>query len=206
MSRCWASATRSRAGSSPAPSPISPRRRSRSARRWIWPSARPGCTSNPSWCRSPPASELFSASVTMSGSNVGDGDIARVLSAGSEHSVRAGRALMHSLPIGYALDGAKGIRDPRGMLGREFGIDMHVMTVDLAVARNLMLAIERCHIDIAAMVASPYAAGLAVLADDEADLGAAVVDMGAGTTTIAVFAGGRFVHASGFAIGGQNVT
>jgi cell division protein FtsA len=153
-----------------------------------------------------PGSELFSATVNVAGSSVGNGDIARVLSAGSQHSVRPGRALMHSLPIGYALDGAAGIRDPRGMLGREFGIDMHVMTVDVPVARNLMLAIERCHIEVGAMVASPYAAGLAVLADDEADLGAAVVDMGAGTTTLAVFAGGRFVHAGGFAVGGQNVT
>jgi cell division protein FtsA len=56
------------------------------------------------------------------------------------------------------------------------------------------------------MVAAPYMAGLAGLADDEADLGAAVVDLGAGTTTIAVFAGGRFVHADGFALGGAHVT
>jgi cell division protein FtsA len=56
------------------------------------------------------------------------------------------------------------------------------------------------------MVASPYMAGLSALADDEADLGAAVVDMGAGTTTIAVFAAGRFIHVDGFAVGGQHVT
>jgi cell division protein FtsA len=69
-----------------------------------------------------------------------------------------------------------------------------------------MLAIERCHIDVEAMAAGPYAAGLSVLTDDETDLGAALIDMGAGTTTMAVFAGGRFVHADGFALGGQNVT
>jgi cell division protein FtsA len=56
------------------------------------------------------------------------------------------------------------------------------------------------------MAASPYVAGLTVLADDEADLGAAVVDLGAGTTTMAVFSGGRFVHADGFALGGHHVT
>ena len=92
------------------------------------------------------------------------------------------------------------------MLARRFGIDMHVVTTDIAVARNLMLAIERCHLDVEAMVASPYVAGLSVLADDEADLGAAVIDMGAGTTTIAVFSGGQFVHADGFALGGHHVT
>jgi cell division protein FtsA len=56
------------------------------------------------------------------------------------------------------------------------------------------------------MAASPYVAGLSALADDEADLGAAVIDMGAGTTTIAVFAGGRFIHVDGFALGGRHVT
>ncbi len=153
-----------------------------------------------------PTSELFSASVNVAGAKVADGDIARVLAAGSKHSVRAGRAVIHSLPIGYALDEATGIRDPRGMLGRRFGIDMHVMTADISVARNLMLAIERCHLEVDAMAASPYAAALSVLADDETDLGAALIDMGAGTTTIAVFSGGRFVHGDGFALGGRNVT
>ena len=152
-----------------------------------------------------PASELISATVEVAGS-IAERDIARVLAAGSRHSVRPGRAVLHSLPIGFVLDEAAGIRDPRGMLGRHFGIDMHVATTDVSVARNLMLAIERCHLDVEAMVASPYVAGLSALADDEADLGAAVVDMGAGTTTIAVFSGGRFMHADGFGLGGRHVT
>jgi cell division protein FtsA len=83
---------------------------------------------------------------------------------------------------------------------------MHVATADLFVVRNLMLAIERCHLGVEALVAAPYVAGLSVLADDEADLGAAIVDMGAGTTSIAVFAGGRFVHVDGFTLGGGHVT
>ncbi len=153
-----------------------------------------------------PKSELMSASVTVNGSTVAERDIARVMAAGSRHSARPGRAVLHSLPIGYTLDGVVGIRDPRGMLGRNFGIDMHVMTADMSVIRNLMYAIESCHIGVASMVASPYAAALSALADDEGDLGAAVIDMGAGTTTMAVFSGGRFVHGDGFALGGHHVT
>ena len=152
------------------------------------------------------ASELFAAEVEIPGSTVSEGDIARVLAAGNRHSMRDGRAVLHSLPIGYSIDGTNGVRDPRGMLGERFGVDMHVATTETAAARNLMLAVERCHLAVEAMVASPYVAGLSVLADDEADLGAAVVDMGAGTTTMAVFLGGRFVHAEGFALGGLNVT
>src|SRR6266852_423874 len=118
-----------------------------------------------------PASELISASVDVTGTSIGERDIARVLTAGSRHSVRQGRAVLHSLPLGYVVDDAAGVRDPRGMLARRFGIDMHVVTTDLSVARNLMLTVERCHLDVEAMVASAYVAGLSVLADDETDLG-----------------------------------
>jgi cell division protein FtsA len=92
------------------------------------------------------------------------------------------------------------------MLGKRLGVDMHVVTADVAALRNLMLAVEHCHITVDAMVATPYVAGLSVLADDEADLGAAVIDIGAGTTAIAVFHGGHFVHTDAFAVGGHHVT
>jgi cell division protein FtsA len=151
------------------------------------------------------ASESYAASINIGGT-VSESDIARVLAAGSRHSVREGRAVLHSLPIGYTVDDTRGIHDPRGMLARQFGVDMHVVTTDVAAARNLMLVVERCHLGVEAMAAAPYVAGLSVLADDEADLGAAVVDLGAGTTTLAVFSGGRFVHADGFALGGHHVT
>jgi cell division protein FtsA len=92
------------------------------------------------------------------------------------------------------------------MLGSRFGVDMHMVTAEVATVRNLMLTVERSHLHVEAMVSSPYASGLAVLADDEADLGAATIDLGAGTTTFAVFSGGRFVHADGFALGAHHVT
>jgi cell division protein FtsA len=151
-------------------------------------------------------SELYEARVGVVGPSITEGDVARVLTAGSRHAVRAGRVGLHSLPIGYAVDDVRGIGEPRGMLAAEFGVDMHAVTADAAAARNLMLTIERCHLEVGAMVAAPYVAGLSVLADDEADLGAALIDMGAGTTTIAVFSAGRFVHADGFAVGGYHVT
>jgi len=151
-------------------------------------------------------SERFIANIELTNGVVTSNEIARVLAAASRHSVRDGRAVLHSLPIGYRLDAASGIREPRGMLGHRFGVDMHMVTAEVATVRNLMLTVERCHLGVEAMVASPYVAGLAALADDEADLGAAVIDLGAGTTTFAVFSGGRFMHADGFALGGAHVT
>jgi cell division protein FtsA len=150
--------------------------------------------------------QLIEAAADLHGGAVTPADVSRVTSAGMRHATGEGRTVLHALPVGYTLDGAKGIRDPRGMVARQFGVDMNVVTADATVARNLMLVVERCHLNVEAMAASPYMAGLSVLTDDEADLGAAVVEMGAGTTTIAVYSGGRFVHASGFAVGGHHIT
>lgn len=150
--------------------------------------------------------QLIEAAADVRGGTVTQGDISRVTSTGMRHATGEGRTVLHALPVGYTLDGVKGIRDPRGMVGRQFGIDMNVVTADATVAHNLMLVVERCHLNVEAMAASPYVAGLSVLTEDEADLGAAVIEMGAGTTTIAIYSGGRFVHASGFAVGGQHIT
>ncbi|WP_407147970.1 cell division protein FtsA [Bradyrhizobium sp. ORS 86] len=150
--------------------------------------------------------QLVEAAADIRGGSVTSDDISRVTSAGMRHATAAGRTVLHALPVGYALDGVKGIRDPRGMVARQFGVDMNVVTSDATVAKNLMLVVERCHLNVEAMAASPYVAGLSVLTDDEFDLGAAVVEMGAGSTTIATYSGGRFVHASGFALGGQHIT
>jgi cell division protein FtsA len=120
--------------------------------------------------------------------------------------VTEGRSVIHSVPIGYSLDADGGIGDPRGLLGQRLGVDMHVVTVETPPLRNLELCINRCHLSIEAVVATPYASGLAALVDDEAELGCACVDFGGGTTTIAVFMKGQFVHTDAIAIGGQHIT
>jgi cell division protein FtsA len=149
---------------------------------------------------------MIEAATDGRGSVVTAADIAHLTSTGMRHATGIGRTVLHALPVSYSLDGVKGVRDPKGMLARQFGVDMNVVTADATVARNLMLVVERCHLNVEAMAASPYVAGLSVLTDDEADLGAAVVEMGAGTTTMAIYSGGRFIHASGFAVGGQHIT
>jgi cell division protein FtsA len=149
---------------------------------------------------------MIEALTDIRGGAVTAADVARLTTTGMLHATGAGRTVLHALPVGYSLDGVKGVRDAKGMVARQFGVEMNVVTADATVARNLMLVVERCHLNVEAMAAGPYVAGLSVLTDDEADLGAAVVEMGAGTTTIAIYSGGRFVHASGFALGGHHIT
>jgi cell division protein FtsA len=151
-------------------------------------------------------SETCAASVDLPGKPIVDADIGSVLAAGRRYSVKAGRSVVHAMPIGYRLDGEGGVADPRGMVGKRLGVDMHVVTADTPPLRNIELCLNRCHLSIAGMVASPYASGLSVLVDDEAELGCAVIDFGGGTTTIAVFNRGEFVHADAVAVGGHHIT
>lgn len=151
-------------------------------------------------------SDSFSASVAIRDDAIAASDIDRVLSAGHDYAARDGRKVLHTLPIGYRLDDASGISDPRGMIGDRLAIDIHAMTADEAPLRNLSLCVERCHLSIVGLVAAPYASGLATIVSDEARLGVTCVDMGAGTTTFAVFAEGHCLHADAFAIGGGHVT
>jgi cell division protein FtsA len=153
------------------------------------------------------ASETYAASVSLAeGKEVSDDDIARVLAEGRRHAIGEGRSIVHSLPIGYSLDDEGAIADPRGMFGRRLGVDMHLVTGDAPPLGNLELCINRCHLSVAAMAAAPFASGLSALVDDESELGCAVIDFGGGTTTIAVFSRGQFVHVDAIAVGGQHIT
>ena len=109
-------------------------------------------------------------------------------------------------PTGYAIDGQGAVIDPTGMIGESLGVDLHVVTAEAAAARNLMLAVEHCHLGVEAVIATPYAAGLSALVDDEAEMGVCVVDMGGGTTSFGVFEGGHLVHVDALAVGGHHVT
>ena len=92
------------------------------------------------------------------------------------------------------------------MFAEELTANMHLVTAKAAGLRNLASCIERCHLDIECAVAAPYASGLACLVEDEIDLGATIIDMGGGTTSIAVFYDGALIFTDSIALGGQHVT
>jgi cell division protein FtsA len=151
-------------------------------------------------------SHHFDADTPIRGGMVAGADVRRVLELASGHSLRPGRAVLHALPTGFSIDGVRNIVEPSGMVGEKLGVDLHVLSGEAPAARNLMLAVERSHLGVEAVVATPYAAGLSALADDEAEMGCVVIDMGAGTTSWGVFSGGHIIHADAIAVGGHHVT
>lgn len=153
-----------------------------------------------------PASHIVPVEVGIAGREIGEQDMRRVLEEGHRLRVPEERAVIHSIPVGFSIDGSRGIKDPRGMAGQRLGVNMHIVSAKPAILRNINAAVGRCHLDVAAVMVSPYASGLACLVEDEMELGVTLVDMGAGTTTIAVFFDNNLIFADTVPVGGAHVT
>ncbi len=153
-----------------------------------------------------PSSRTSTHEVAVGGHEIGDTDIRKVHEQGRQVADVADRTNLHAIPVGYSIDGSRGIRDPRGMYGQRLGVHVHVISATTSAIRNLVTCVARCHLDVQSVVVSPFAAGLAALVDDERDLGVTLIDMGGGTTTIAVFFDGQVVYIDAVPIGGQHIT
>lgn len=153
-----------------------------------------------------PASANVKVEVAMNGHPVNDADLRRMLEHGRAHHESPERELLHAIPVDYTIDGNEGIGDPTGMYGDRLGVAIHLISAAVGPVRNLATVVNRCHLDIEARVVSPYASGLACLVDDERELGVTCIDMGGGTTSIAVFLAGQLVHTEIVPIGGAHVT
>jgi cell division protein FtsA len=155
-------------------------------------------------------SQTVDIELPLNGREVTEGDMARIQAQGQtmvpEDLHGHPLELLHTIPVHYAIDQQKGIRDPLGMTGNALQAQMHLIAAGFGPVRTLVTAIARCHLDIDRPVAAPYASGLACLVEDEMDLGSLIVDMGAGTTSFAVFFDGNVVYADGIALGGSHVT
>jgi cell division protein FtsA len=152
------------------------------------------------------ASRIIKAEIGIAGREVGEAELQRVLGQGYLLREPGDRQIIHSVPVGFSIDDSRGIRDPRGMYGERLGVNMNVVTASAAGVRNQTAAIGRSHLDVAALVVSPYAAGLSCLVEDEIGLGVTVIDMGGGTTTIGVFFDSNLIFADSVPVGGCHVT
>jgi len=148
----------------------------------------------------------FAASHTVESDAVSESDIDSVFTAGYQFATREGRTVLHMIPIGYTLDGTGGIQNPRGLAAEELTVDLHAVTADPQPLTNLGRVVDRCHLTVAGTVAAPYASGLAVIDNEEANLGVACIDIGGGTIKLSVFAEGHFIYADALTLGGHYIT
>lgn len=153
-----------------------------------------------------PQCQRYAGTIQVSGPTVAEADVSALLHGTIERVDPGRRIILHAAPVKFDLDDAKGVRDPVGMYGENLSADLNVVTIEPNAARNLALVVERCHLSIAGLAAAPYAAGRAVLVEDEQELGVTLIEMGASTTSIAVFSESHLIHSDVIPIGGRHIT
>jgi cell division protein FtsA len=133
-------------------------------------------------------------------------DVGKVLELARAIALPVDRHIVHVLPQEYKIDGQDGVREPLGMCGVRLEARVHIVTAAAAAAQNIIKCCTRCDLDVLDIVLEPLASGEAVLEDDEKGLGVALVDIGGGTTDIAIFTEGAVAHTSVIPIGGHQLT
>ena len=137
---------------------------------------------------------------------VGPGDVDRVIDAARAVPIPADQRILHVLPQEFIIDGQEGIRDPIGMSGVRLEAKVHMVTGAASAAQNIVKCVQRCGLEVEDIVLEQLASSYSVLTDDEKELGACLVDIGGGTTDIAVFHDGAIKHTAVIPIAGDQVT
>ncbi len=144
--------------------------------------------------------------VALKEREVRDGDIARVIEQAKTVNIPVDREVIHVLPQEFIVDDQSGIKEPLGMSGTRLEAKVHIVTGAVASAQNIIKCANRAGLNVADIVLQPLASSEAVLSEQEKDLGVCLVDIGGGTTDIAIFQNGSIVHTAVIALGGHNLT
>jgi cell division protein FtsA len=153
-----------------------------------------------------PRSAWHRLSTQLGGRRVELEDATRLLERARWEADSPGRALLHLLPLEFSLDGGAPLADPRGMVGDRLDLLAHSLSVASQPLEHIIDCLDRCHIDVRAVVSATYAAGLACLAPEEMERGCLLMDLGGGTTGLAHFVGGRLALIEQVPYGGGHVT
>ncbi|HWI49737.1 MAG TPA: cell division protein FtsA [Rummeliibacillus sp.] len=135
-----------------------------------------------------------------------DVDLDRVIESAQLMSIPPDRELVNIVPIQYIVDGLDGINDPRGMIGIRLEMDGTMITTSKTVLHNVLRCVEKAGLEIQQIYLQPLASGEFALTEDDRNRGTAFIDIGGGSTTIAVFKDGHFLHTAMIPVGGEHIT
>jgi cell division protein FtsA len=144
--------------------------------------------------------------VAVSNDEITKADVDRANEVARAQAIPQDRELLHAIPQEYTVDRDTGIRDPIGMSGTRLETEMYLVTIGSSPATNLRKSVERAGYKVRELVLEPLASALAVLTEDEKELGVALIEMGAGTTDLAIFHEGKIRHLGTHSFGGNAVT
>src|SRR3954471_8300867 len=151
-------------------------------------------------------SDVANVEVELGGHPVEQADIDQLLAAGRDAIDKNGQVVLHAHPALYTIDRAQGVQQPIGLHANRLGVDIHVIAAEPAPLRNIDTVIRQAHLGVKAIVASPIAAGLACLSEEERELGVALVEMGAEVTNVSVQLGGMMAGLRTIELGARDIT
>ena len=151
-------------------------------------------------------SDVANVEVELGGHQVEQSDIDQLLAGGRNALDRGGQVVLHAQPALYTIDGVEGVKHPIGLHADRLGVDIHVVAADPAPLRNIDYVIRSAHLGVKAIVASPVAAALACLTEEERELGVALVELGAEVTNVSLHAGGMLVGLRSIPLGAKDIT
>ena len=137
---------------------------------------------------------------------VSHADVDRVIETARAVNISTDQQILHVLPQEFIIDGQEGVREPQGMSGVRLEVKVHIVTGAVSAAQNIVKCVRRCGLEVQDLILQPLASSLAVLNDDEKDLGVCLVDIGGGTTDVAVFTRGAIQHTAVLPIAGDQIT
>jgi cell division protein FtsA len=152
------------------------------------------------------ASEVANVEVELGGHQIDPADIEELLGAGRDAIDRGGKVVLHAHPALYTIDGAQEVQQPVGLHADRLGVDIHVIAADAPPLRNVDYIIRAAHLGVKAIVASPIAASLACLTEEERELGVALVELGAGVTNVSLHFGGILVGLRSIPLGAKDIS
>ncbi len=144
--------------------------------------------------------------VVVKDREISDRDVQRVIEAAQAVAIPMDREVIHSLPQEFVIDDQDGIREPIGMSGVRLEAKVHIVTGAVTSAQNIIKCANRAGLNVADIVLEPLASSEAILSDDEKELGVAILDIGGGTTDLAIFSGGSMKHSYVLGLGGDHIT
>jgi cell division protein FtsA len=144
--------------------------------------------------------------VKIKDAEVSQMDVDRVIETARAIALPADQQILHILTQEFIIDGQEDVREPLGMSGMKLEVKVHIVTGAVAAAQNIVKCIKRCGIEVSDLILQPLASSLAVLTEDEKELGVCLVDIGGGTTDIAVFKQGAIRHTAVVPIAGDQMT
>ena len=133
-------------------------------------------------------------------------DVDRVVETARAVALPADQQILHILTQEFIIDGQDDVREPLGMSGMKLEVKVHIVTGAVAAAQNIVKCIKRCGLEVSDLILQPLASSIAVLTEDEKELGVCLVDIGGGTTDIAVFKNGSIRHTAVIAVAGDQIT